>query len=60
MQVDRETGPMDLRLRKMIVWSCLVWGGGNVNDKCDGQVVGYGEVGAGDIVDVKASVANQV
>ena len=51
---------MDLRLRKMIVWSCLVWGGGNVNDKCDGQVVGYGEVGAGDIVDVKASVANQV
>jgi hypothetical protein len=35
-------------------------GGGNVNDKCDGQVVRYGEVSAGDIVDVEANGANQV
>ena len=35
-------------------------GVGNVNNKCDGQVVRDGEVGAGDIVDVEASGANQV
>ena len=35
-------------------------GGGSVNDKCDGQVVRYGEVGGGDIVDVEASGADQV
>ncbi len=36
------------------------FGGRNVNSESDGQVVGYGEVGAGDIVDVEASGADQV
>ena len=56
MQVERETGQMDLRLLKVI----LRFGGGNVNNKCDGQVVRDGDVGAGDILDVEASGENQV